>query len=164
MKFSYYDALCEQAERIQKMSQEGADLFKLGQESRLWQEVLVDRLFTDFLPPIERRDLLSIVQSIGYIAYEMEQLMRCRRLNSPAGVLLMEKLKPCLAVLSEQTKLLQKRRSCATALRKQVYALLSVWRDCLKTNEEPLLLDGFEAVADTVLRYADLLEAVMVTT
>lgn len=161
MKFNYYTSLNEQAERILAMcnATTNKEIQELKQQSLKWRELICDKLYTDFLPPIERRDLLYIVQQMGYIAYETAQVLSTKACNSADGLLLKNGLQNCASVLCDETRGLEKRTCCATRLRRSVFTLLSIWRDCVIAGSDRFLCDGFEAVAEALLRYVDAIEA-----
>ena len=161
MKFNYYTSLNEQTDCIRAMcdATNTSQLQELKQRSDKWRELICDKLYTDFLPPIQRRELLSIVQQMGYIAYETSNALSVKAINSADGLLLKGGLTNCISVLCEETKGLQKRTCCATRLRRSVFTLLSTWRDCVISGSDRLLCDGFEAAAEAILRYADAIEA-----
>lgn len=158
MKFNYYTALLEEARRIEK------DLGDFGDKEKplhdRWRDDIMDRLYTDFLPPIERRDLLSLVQNMGYIAYEVREVVRSKSITSAEGLLLLEKLKKAMAVFVKETEQIRHRKCSATALRKAVYDVLSCWRECVSSGGDKALLDGIESASEALLKYADTLETV----
>ncbi len=161
MKFNYYTSLNEQAERIRAMCNaiNNSELQELKQQSDKWRELLCDKLYTDFLPPIQRRELLGIVQQMGYVAYETAGVLSQKLINTADGLLLKGGLQCSISVLCDETQGLQKRTCCATRLRRSVFSLLSTWRDCVLSGTDRLLCDGFEAAAEALLRYADAIEA-----
>ena len=161
MKFNYYNSLNEQAECIRAMcdATNSSKLQELKLQSDKWRELICDKLYTDFLPPIQRRELLGLVQQMGYIAYETSNALSLKTINTADGLLLKKGLAYCISVLCDETKALQKRTCCATRLRRSVFTLLSTWRDCVIASSDRLLCDGFEAVAEALLRYADAIEA-----
>ncbi len=163
MRFSYYTALCEEAKRIEEILNVGTtkEIEKLKKLSDKWRDTIFEKLYTDFLPPIERRDLLAIVQNMGYIAYEVEQLAKIKG-GRAESLILKEKLQKAIAVFIRETSALEGRCCNSQVLRNEVYALLTVWRDLVKSGGDRILCDGYEAVSDALLRYADTLEAVCV--
>lgn len=164
MKFNYYTAILEEARRIDKdcncISRDEILERKLVHDK--WRDGVMDRLYTDFLPPIERRDLLTLVQNIGYIAYEVREVVTLKSITSAEGVLLREKLQTAISFLAKETEALPKKRCNPKRLREAVYSMLSLWRDCVKSGGEPSLCDGIEAVSEALLKYADTLETICV--
>ena len=163
LRFNYYTALLEEATRIEK------DVFGVRDEILAqkplhdrWRDEIMDRLYTDFLPPIERRDLLTLVQNMGYVAYEVRECMLLKSITSAEGEIMRQKLQNTIKVLRKETEALEQKKSAPKNLRDEVYSLLSLWRDSVKSGGNPTICDGFEAVADAILRYADALETVCV--
>lgn len=159
MKFDYYSALSTEALRIKDIfKSEKTQRETLKLESDKWREMIADRLGEDFLPPMDRRDLLSLIQNLSYISYEVKRLPGLGRFDSAEGLLLKNALNHCLEALIDETNKLKKRESCPLRLRRKAYGLLSVWHSSLVAHCDPLLCDGYEAAGDAILRYADALE------
>lgn len=163
MKFNYYTALLEEAARIEN------DVF--GKRDEIlerkplhdrWRDEIMDRLYTDFLPPIERRDLLTLVQNLGYVAYEVRECMLLKSIASAEGEIMRQKLQTAIEVLRKETEALEQKRCVPKRLRDEVYSLLSLWRDSVKSGGNPALCDGFEAVAEALFNYADTLETICI--
>ena len=158
MKFDYFNALVLQAERVQQMlalPEKGDDLKR---ESDKWRVLITDRLGEDFLPPLDRRDLLSLIQNLGYISYEVKRLPRLKFFDSAEGVLLKEALQALLEALVEETRKLKAKQCKPTRLRQKAYRLLAIWHSSVVAGCNSLLCDGYCSAADAVLRYADALE------
>ncbi len=162
MKFDYYNELCAQSKRIERImhsdSEEGNSIKTEADKSR---ELMTDRLGDDFLPPLDRRDLMSLIQNLGYICYEVWQLPKRKTFNSAEGYLMKETLGECIKALIEETCNLKLKSSSPKKLRKNAYKLLSVWHESFASGCDTVLCEGYEAVGDAILHYADAIETAL---
>ncbi len=162
MKFDYYRELVAQGERIRDMlSADAPQRTRLKEEADGWRRLMADRLGEDFLPPIDRRDLISMIQNLGYIAYEVWRLPTLRLFDSAEGLLMKKALENCLEALSKELEKLKTKTACTANLRQAAYKLLSVWHSSFAAGCDTMLCDGYEAAGDAILRLADSMETAM---
>ena len=151
MKIDYYGELSAQTERIKAMlTADSEGRLKLKTEGDRWRQFMAEALGEDHLPPINRRDLMSIIQNLGYILYEVWLL--------PPGVGTQNELAESLQTLSEEIGGLKAKSFCASRLRGAAYRLFSVWRSSSQAGCDPMLCEGYESTGDAILRLADSLE------
>lgn len=159
MKFDYYCELEIQCERIRGiLSADAKERARLKDESDRWRRDMSDKLGDDFLPPIDRRDLMAMIQNLSYISYEVWRLPELRFFDAAEGLLLKTELKNCLKTLSEELTAFKAKSVCITKLRQAAYRLLSVWHSSYAAGCDSMLCDGYEAAGDAILRLADSME------
>lgn len=159
MKIDYYCELMMQCKRIREiLSADAKDRARLKEESDKWRRFMSDKLGDDFLPPIDRRDLMAMIQNLGYISYEVWRLPELRFFDAAEGLLMKNELENCLETLSEELGALKAKRVCITKLRQAAYRLLSVWHSSYAAGCDSMLCDGYEATGDAILRLADSME------
>ncbi len=155
----YYQELMAQSERIKSMlTADNVGRAELKEQADKWRQLMADRLGEDFLPPIDRRDLMALIQNLGYISYEVWRLPGLEYFDSAEGTILKEALERSLAALSDELMGLKAKTSCTTRLRREAYKLLSVWHSTCVAGCDSMLCDGYEAAGDAILRFADSLE------
>lgn len=162
VKFDYYRELTAQSERIRGMLTANEESrAELKCEADKWRQRMADRLSEDFLPPIDRRDLMSLVQNLGYISYEVWRLPSLKCFDFAEGLLLKQALESCLEAINLEIKGLKSKNVCISRLRKTAYKLLSVWHSSCVSGCDGMLCDGYEAAGDAILRLADSLETAL---
>lgn len=163
MKLNYYHSLTEECVRIEALcrgclEQDLARSAELRLQSVRWREMMCLKLYNDPVPPIGRRDLFALTQNLGYVSYEVSRL--CLSEGDPdnlqgAALLRLQKI---LAVLTEETALFETGQCCAERIRREVLGLFSKLQIPADLQADNPMIDGVEAAADAVLRYADALE------
>ena len=163
MPFNYYKSFSDQLERITKLYELcynpnptlGEELEK---QSARWREMMCNVICCDDMPPKARRDLLALVQNLGYVAYETAQLYKAEDITSPAVRELLLPLERSITAIREETLLLDDGDCCAERIRRQAVSLISKWQELFHGGLSPAVSEGIEAVTECVLRYADVLE------
>ena len=158
MKIDYYGELSAQTERIKAMlTADSEGRLKLKAEGDKWRRYMTETLEEDHRPPINRRDLMSIIQNLGYILYEVWRLPLSQTLCAE-GDGIQNELAESIQTLSEEIEGLKAKKISASRLRTAAYSLFSVWRNSSQAGYDPLLYEGYEATGDAMLRLADSLE------
>lgn len=159
MRIDYYGELTEQAERIELMlSADDGHRSTLREEGNRWRNFMAEKLGEDFLPPLDRRDLMALIQNLCYILYEVWRLPGLKLFSSAEGLLMKNELAKSLKIMNEEIRGLKNKTACAARLRQGAYRLLSVWHSSFVAGCDPLLCDGYEAAGDAILRLADSIE------
>ena len=157
MKIDYYEELSEQAGRIEVMlTSAGEDRKRLKAEGDAWRENMTDVLGEDLIPPFNRRVLMSMIQNLGYIFYEVWRLQPslCDKND------IQKELWQSLEILKLEIDGLKTESFRVTNLKAVAYRLFALWRNFSHTSCDSQLWDGIEAVGDAILRLADSLEAI----
>lgn len=157
MKIDYYEELSEQAVRIEEMlTSAGEDRKRLKAEGDAWRENMTDVLGEDLIPPFNRRVLMSMIQNLGYIFYEVWRLQPslCDKND------IQKELSHSLEILRLEIDGLKTENFRVTNLKAAAYRLFALWRNFSHRSCDSQLWDGIEAVGDAILRLADSLEAI----
>ena len=162
MKIDYFGEFSEQTERIELMlSADDVTRGELKEKGDKWRLLMADKLDSDLLPPLDRRDLMSIIQNLCYILYEVWRLPGMKFFHSAEGLLMKIELEQSLQMLKEEIKGLKSKTASVKRLRGGAYRLLSVWHSSFVAGCDRVLCDGYEAAGDAILRLADALETAM---
>lgn len=157
MKIDYYEELSEQAGRIEEMlTSAGEDRKRLKAEGDAWRENMTDVLGEDLIPPFNRRVLMSMIQNLGYIFYEVWRLQPYLSGKDDTQ----KELWQSLEILKLEIDGLKTENFRVTNLKAAAYRLFALWRNFSHTSCDSQLWDGIEAVGDAILRLADSLEAI----
>ena len=157
MKTDYYEGLSAQAGRIEELLRtEGEEWKKMKSEGDAWRKYMTDALGEDILPPLNRRVLLSMIQNLGYVFYEVWRLQPslCGKDD------IRKELSKSLEILKFEIYGLKTETFRVANLKAAAYRLFSLWRDFSRTSSGSQLWDGIEAVGDAILRMADSLETI----
>ena len=159
MKFDYFMAFLEETDRIIDMLN-GGELEDIRMKSKFWRRELVFKVYDDFLPPFDRRDMLGIVQNLSYVSYEIYNFIN---LN---GIQKISPYKPEIinavsAVQGEIAKLKSKKCNILR-LKGKAEKLLSVWVNAYKLGVKKEICDSLEAIADSFVKLCDAIETAVV--
>lgn len=157
MKIDYYEELSEQAGRIEVMlTSAGEDRKRLKAEGDAWRKNMTDVLGEDLIPPLNRRVLMSMIQNLGYIFYEVWRLQPslCDKND------IQKELWQSLEILKLEIDGLKTENFRVTNLKAVAYRLFALWQNFSHRSCDSQLWDGIEAVGDAILRLADSLEAI----
>jgi len=162
MRIDYYGEFSVQAERIEGMlTADKARRSLLKEEGTRWRRNMADKLCDDLIPPMDRRDIMSIIQNLCYVFYEVWRLPELKLFSSAEGMIMKLELQKNLQILREEIKGLKSKTTSVERLRKRAYRLLAAWHSSYTSGCDHQLCDGYEAVGDAILRLADSLETAL---
>ena len=157
LKTDYYEELSAQAGRIKEMlGSEGEDRKRLKSEGDDWRRSVTDALAEDLLPPFNRRVLMSMIQNLGYIFYEVWRLQPYLSGKDDVS----NELAESLEFLKSEIDGFKTETFRGTNLKAAAYRLFALWRNFSYGSWDWQLWDGIEAVGDAILRLADSLDAI----
>ena len=159
MKYDYFSSFLFESERILLMLR-GADLEDTRMKSKFWRYQLVDKIYEDFLPPFDRRDMLALVQNLSYLSFEVYNFLKINGIKNTAPYN-PEIIGAVTALKMELEKL--KHKNCnILRLKGKADKLLSLWYNAFVGNAKKEICDSLDAIAESFLKFCDALETAII--
>ena len=159
MKLDYFNLFLEETERISLMLK-GGDLEDIREKCKFWRYWLVDRIYEDFLPPFDRRDMLAIVQNLSYLSFEVYNFLKICGIKNTA--LYNTEIISAVDRLHTELAKLKHKKCNLLRIKGKAEKLVSVWHKVYTSNVKKEICDGLDAIAESYIRVCDALETAIV--
>lgn len=159
MKNNYFSAFLYESERILLMLR-GADIEDIRIKSKFWRFQLVDKIYEDFLPPFDRRDMLAIVQNLSYLSFEVYNFIKLNGIKNTAPY--NPEIIGAVTALHDELAKLDTKKCNILRLKGKAEKLLSVWYGAYKSGVKKEICDSLDAIADSYLKFCDALETAVI--